>query len=422
MTTILLHGAGKEAAAAAAHFAGQGITPLLYVDGKGDIIGTKSVTLEEALNALTGALYLRSPGVKPDNPLAAEAGQRAELATTPTGYWLQEHAPAGTITVTGTKGKSTTTALLTALLQAAGIESNAYGNIGSPPLNTTPVTESHPVVEVSSYMMHDLPETDHLHVVTSLFKEHTDWHGSEEAYRSAKLRPFRRDRPARGVAPRAVIEQEALPPSVFSAEDRVRDDGHGFLIGSTKIDTGSRTLGFHEGPLRAALRLSLAAASEIVSAQDLVDATRQTVSAWRGLPSRQYILPTSDDRVWVDDALATIPEATIAALDRFCDRSVRLIVGGADRGQDFRGLLEALEARNDHYAFAFGPISPKLQSLKVAHMTSFEAAIKEAAACCPADGVILFSPSAPSSAPFHNFEERSSLFASASRSAHTPSS
>ncbi|MEM6914887.1 MAG: Mur ligase family protein [Pseudomonadota bacterium] len=416
MSTILLHGAGKEAAAAASHFVGQGLTPLLYVDGDGSIAGTKSVAYDEARRALPGAIYLRSPGVQPNNPLAAEAARTAKLATTPTGYWLVNHAPEGAITVTGTKGKSTTTALLSSVLQAAGLKSAVYGNIGSPPLTASPVTETHPMIEVSSYMMHDLPKTDHLHLVTSLFKEHTDWHGSEASYRAAKLRPFRHKQPARGVAPRSVIEEEQLPPSVIAADERVRDDGHSFVIEGVNIDPGPRSLGFHGGPLRAALRLSLAAAVDIVPVPVLKDAAEQAARAWRGLPSRQHILPTTDGRLWVDDALATIPEATITALDRFSHRAVCLILGGADRGQNFERLVKKLEARSQHRAFAFGPTSAKFQSPQIEHVLDFETAIKKSADTCPVDGVILFSPAAPSSAPFQTFQERSAVFAAFSRS------
>ncbi|MEM6748230.1 MAG: Mur ligase family protein [Pseudomonadota bacterium] len=409
MTPIILHGAGREAKAAAEHFTSRGQTPFLYDDGGGKIEGTKPLSFDEAKAALSGALYLRSPGVPPTNPLAAEAAKTAALATTPTGYWLKEYAPPGTITVTGTKGKSTTTALLTSLLLAAGIKSAAYGNIGSPPLSAEPVTETHPVVEVSSYMMHDLPDAEHLHLITSLFKEHTDWHGTEADYRASKLRPFRRDNPAQGIAPRAVIEDEALPRSVFAVEDCVGESGDSLLVGDITIDVGPRDRGFHTGPLRAALRLSLAAAASILPTADIKPAAETAIAAWRGLPSRQAIIPTTDGRLWVDDALATIPEATLAALDRFAERDVCLILGGADRGQDFSELLRCTKHRPSVELFAYGPVAESLgQEAEI--LDTFEDAIEHAAAKCPDRGAIIFSPAAPSSPPFKDYKERSARF------------
>ncbi len=408
MTPVLLHGAGREARSAAGYFNTKGIEPLLYDDGGGAIEGTRSISLDEAKAAIEGALYLRSPGVPPTNALVALAAQKAALATTPTGYWLSNYAPEGTITVTGTKGKSTTTALLTQILCHAGLKSAAYGNIGSPLLGPEPVTETHPVVEISSYMMHDLPETHHLHLITSLFKEHTDWHGSEADYRAAKLRPFRQSKPAPGIAPRGVIDSEVLPPSVEAIEDLVQSGTKGLSIGGADIDIGPREQGFHQGPMRAALCLSLAAASKVAATADLKPAAEKTIQTWRGMPSRQEIIPTTDGRIWVDDALATIPEATLQALERFQDRDVRVILGGADRGQDLEHLFRAIGRKQTIKAFIFGPIAQAAPDF-VCHVDSMETAITEAAESCPQGGIILFSPSAPSSDPHTNYKERSAL-------------
>ncbi|MEO1659094.1 MAG: Mur ligase family protein [Pseudomonadota bacterium] len=416
MTPIILHGAGREAQAAAEHFIAQGQTPLLYDDGGGTVPGTTPVTLEEAKAALRGAIYLRSPGVPPTNPLVVEAARAAALATTPTGYWLKEYAPPGTITVTGTKGKSTTTALLTSLLKAAGIKSAAYGNIGSPPLSGEPVTETHPVIEVSSYMMHDLPEAEHLHLITSLYKEHADWHGTEADYRAAKLRPFRRKNPANGIAPRSVIDAEHLPPSVIAVEDIVHDQGVNLSASDLEIDVGPRDRGFHAGPLRAALRLSLAAAASIISPSNLKNAAETAATNWRGLPSRQAIIPTTDGKLWVDDTLATIPEATLAALGRFAERDVCVVLGGADRGQDYARLVSWIAEHPNVQAFGIGPAAIRLGEPPVVSCHSLDEAIDRAAKACPPRGVVLFSPAAPSSPPHKSYSERSAVFAAKARS------
>ncbi|MEM1409114.1 MAG: UDP-N-acetylmuramoyl-L-alanine--D-glutamate ligase [Pseudomonadota bacterium] len=407
---VLIHGTGTEGAAAAAYFGGkERFNTKLFDDHGAQRIAAETVDEEGAAEHLRGGLYLRSPGVPPSHRLVLQGVKSAALATTPTGYWLAEHAPPNTVTITGTKGKSTTTALLTELLRAAGKGAAAYGNIGHPVLSENAVTEPYPILEVSSYMMHDLPETDHFHMVTNLFKEHTDWHGSEAAYRAAKLKPFLRSQPASGWAPRSVIDDHQLPPSVQAIDDIVGVTDTEFQVGRARIDLGPDDLGFRHGPLRSSLRAALAAAVEFVEPSRLAPAASEVINTWRGLPSRQEVLPTQDGRLWVDDALATIPEATLSALQRFQNRAVTLIVGGNDRGQDFSRLSAWIEDHASVTAIGCGPAASRIAGLAETY-DDFADAVTRAEAVTEKGGVLLFSPSAPSSAPYKNYKERSAVF------------
>ncbi len=109
--------------------------------------------------------------------------------TTPTSLWLAEHGSEGVIGVTGTKGKSTTAALTHHLALAAGRSASLAGNIGVPALD---LLDSEPaelvVLELSSYQIADLQRGPEVALYTNLYREHTDWHGSEAAYRADKLR------------------------------------------------------------------------------------------------------------------------------------------------------------------------------------------------------------------------------------------
>lgn len=413
---IILHGAGVEARAAALYFQEMGGDLAVFDDAGATIDGVPNISASEAMDRVRDGLYLRSPGVVPEHELAKAARQKAQLATTPTGYWLSRFAPANTTTITGTKGKSTTTALTSLLLQNLGLASAAYGNIGQPPLGHPLPTETHPVVEVSSFMAYDLPPADHLHVITALYQDHLDWHGTLEAYHEAKLRPFRRDHPARGLARQALIDGWDLPSSVIPLERLVTVKTGSMRIGETPVDLGTEDLGFDQGPLQTCLSFAAGVGALLKDAAAVRGAAEQTLQAWRGLPSRQAVLETRDGRIWVDDTLATIPEATLAALHRFRNKTVVLLLGGADRGQDFSALERYLLEADQVTAIGFDPTAERMGGLTIKRDT-LEEAIDAAASRAEAGTVVLFSPAAPSHHPYKNYQERSAAFARKAKAA-----
>ena len=399
---VVLHGLGVEGRAARTYLAAHEDADVLVVDEAG------RDAAEAALRP--GVLYLRSPGIAPSDPLHAAAIARGATVRTPTGLWLERLAPDGTVTVTGTKGKSTTTAMLAALLG-----SSAYGNIGRPPLDGELPKDEAPVVELSSYMGSDLaaPRSRRWrHVVTNLYREHTDWHGGEAPYREAKLRPFRFDPPCPGVAPRALVESEGLR-GVEAIEDRVGLDGSVLSVDVDELDLASCGDAFGSPATVLAMRAALAGALPCLS--DPLDRAELVAGRWTGLPSRQAIVPSTDGRVWVDDALATVPEATEQALVRFGGRSVRLVLGGKDRGQDYARLAARIASLPDTKAYGFGEVGAKLGALGIALFGGMEEAVTAAASDCPPGGVVLFSPAAPSGAPHASYVERAAIFAQLAR-------
>ncbi len=134
-------------------------------------------------------IVVRSPGVSRYRPELVALSTAGIPVTTATSLWLAERGGGGVIGVTGTKGKSTTAALISHLAAAAGLRVGLAGNIGVPALDLL----DHPdcdlaVVELSSYQIADLATGPQVALVTNLFREHVDWHGSEQAYRADKLR------------------------------------------------------------------------------------------------------------------------------------------------------------------------------------------------------------------------------------------
>ena len=402
---VVLHGLGVEGRAAREALTAAGAV-LTVVDS-----GVPDTTPADAVRFTRDTLYLRSPGIPPTEPLHARALASGCTVTTPTGWWLATLAPPGTITVTGTKGKSTTTAMLAAILNAGGVASAPYGNIGAPPFGPSLPTEAAPVVELSSYMCQDLlPPADGrrwFHLLTSLYKEHTDWHGGEAPYRAAKLRPFRFEPPCPGAAPEAVVQVEGL--SVPALEAALPLDGAALRLRSG-LDLRGMNDAFASPAAVLALRAAAVAAMPLLGDR-LEGAVRRAAAEWRGLPSRQACVPSADGKVWIDDALATVPEATQAAIMRFGGAPLRLVLGGKDRGQDYTGLAAIIGRLPDARAYGFGGVAAKLQAAGVPTFASFEDAVRAAAADCPAGGTVLFSPAAPSGQPHKDYKERAAIFA-----------
>lgn len=423
---VLIIGCGVEGRAACAYFLAHTDRTVLCTDENEDMrheitrLGdqVRWVPTDKARAAMEGCdIVLRSPGIRPDHWLVAAALEQGQTVTTPTGYWLAHLAPKDTITVTGTKGKSTTVSILVHLLKSFGVKTETLGNIGHPALSENPVRAGTPVVELSSYMMHDLPDTGHYHLVTSLYREHTDWHGGEAAYRDAKLKPFQHQPPAPGASPTDLAETFGLPDSVQRIEEVVLRQGDRLFVGQSEFNPAEINLVFQSPGALHALHMALAAVLDRVPAATVEAGLADAVASYRGLAHRQNPVSSSDHRVWVDDALATVPEATLAALDRWGDKDITLILGGADRGQDFSRLGHYLHKRGGVRVILFGSIrSPALSTFMRHHVTclavgGFDEALTKAEEISPHGSIILFSPAAASEAPNGNYRNRARAFA-----------
>ena len=170
-------------------------------------------------------VVVRSPGVSIHRPELRSLREAGVPVTTATALWLAERGGAGVIGVTGTKGKSTTAALACHLIAAAGRPARLAGNIGVAALDLLDADPQQvAVVELSSYQIADLAVGPEVAVITNLFREHLDWHGSEETYRAEKLRllelpgvrAVRAERPRR--APRA-RSSRALPSGASASAE-----------------------------------------------------------------------------------------------------------------------------------------------------------------------------------------------------------
>ncbi len=405
-------------------------TRIVTCDGNGDGNGDDAVVA-----ALAGCdVVVRSPGVSIHRPQLRAVLAAGTPVTTATALWLAERGGEGVIGVTGTKGKSTTAALACHLARAAGRTAQLAGNIGVPALDLLDLEPADvTVVELSSYHTADLQAGPEVAVVTSLFREHTDWHGSEEAYRADKLRLLGlpgvrvavvngRDQRLRDALPSGGGEGDERPAGAHAGPQVVRyglPDGWDAVAGGIAL-RGQRVAADAELPLRGEHNaLNLCAALTALEALGVAPPPlAASLQGFQPLAHRLQTVLERDGVLWVDDSISTTPESTVAALASFPGREIVLIGGGQDRGQDYAPLGRALA---DAGASVLGVPStgPRLIAAaldagvpaeRAIETEGMEEAVTRALALAPPGAVILLSPAAPSYDRYRDFEERGERF------------
>lgn len=369
------------------------------------------------------ARVLRSPGVRLDHPAIAAAGAPATPVTCITSLWFGERPEACVVAITGSKGKSTTAALTAHLLASAGHRVALGGNIGVPMLDLIDRVAEWFVVELSSYQLADLQGHATLGGFTRLFPEHQDWHGGVDAYYAAKLRlvelldgrplwfnaadPVLADAVAGVPGARPVNVPgtlRAVDGSLWRGDERVMTASDWALAGTHNLDN-------------AALALALAEA-----AGGRLAGPAAALAAFTPLPHRLQPVAGPAGARWINDSISTSPQATLAALRSCAGRPV-LIVGGLERGSDWRDVIElagrwglsglvAMPDNGGRVAREF-EAAGVIERRRVRCVDTMEAAVAAAHALCPDGETVLLSPGAPSFPGFRDFEERGRCFAAA---------
>jgi UDP-N-acetylmuramoylalanine--D-glutamate ligase len=374
----------------------------------------------------TADLVVLSPGVPPEQPAieAARANGVSVIAEIELAYrWLQGRV----IAITGTKGKSTTTALTGRMLEAAGFNVRVGGNIGTP--LSSQVADSTPdmlhVVEASSFQLERI-DTFHpwIAVMLNFSPDHLDRHASVAEYAAAKARIFE-NQDARDWA---IVNAD--DPTVLELAKRGR--------ASTRLF--ARMTSLHEGTVLAngwivdrqqdietplvptsAIRLLgphlvgdvMAAATVGAIAGASSSAMTSAVEAFDGLEHAMERVATLNGVLFVNDSKATNVESARRSIESF-DRGVVAIVGGKFKGGDL-GLLREPLGRHGKAVVAIGEARPLVRSaledaIDVKEADSFESAVRTAYELAKPDGVVLLAPGCASFDMFRDYAERGRRF------------
>ena len=348
-----------------------------------------------------------NPAVRPNHPLLEVARDSGARLTSETELLL-DACPATTVGVTGSNGKSTTAAMIAAILQAEGRKTWLGGNIGVGLLDH--LEEIAPtdcvVLELSSFQLWRLrPEMPmpHVAVVTSCSPNHLDWHQSYEHYKAAKQR--------------VLTGQNQGDLAVLNTHDAEVASWRRLVRGRLLAPVPLAQI----PPLAAPgehQRINAACAAAAASGLGCDPASiPRGLQSFRGLPQRLEMIAVVDGRRFYNDSAATTPQSTIAALGSL-PGPVWLLVGGRNKGFDFHELAEAIVGRA-RGAACFGSIRQELRALLVARSPDFPCAEFESLAeglrwcwaCSRPGEAIVLSPACASTDQFGNFRRRGEKFA-----------
>ena len=358
-----------------------------------------------------------SPGVPPTAPpvVAARDAGIAVLAELDLGARLL--APARLVVVTGTNGKSTTTALIGHVLAAAGRSTVIGGNIGRPLIDFAGQSVEWAVVEASSYQLHDAPTlTPDIGVLTNLSPDHQDRYGSVAAYYADKRLLFR------NASDRSVWvlngDDQAVLQLASGAAGRHRRWSLGAAVDEW-WDRGRDLLMLDGAPLRSRAELpllgdhnvanALAAALAAAAAGVPPSAIGDALASFHGLPHRLEWIRDVDGVAWINDSKATNLASTATALEAV-HRPYVLIAGGRHKGEPYTALAPLL-ARGCRAIVAYGEAGPlvarDLGSARPTHVVGpFADAVRQARRVAQRGDVVLLSPACASFDQFANYEER----------------
>lgn len=395
-------------------------TPLVLVDEGGAAATGLAVETDPAV-LLGCEVVVRSPGISRYRPEVARLAAAGVALTTGTNLWFAENPGALTIGVTGTKGKSTTSALIAHLAASRGLRVQLAGNIGRPLVDLL-AGDGDPVdlrvLELSSFQTSDLDASPSVGVLLNLYREHTDWHGTQERYWADKLRLFAHRPDMRSVlngADRAIRARTAAFPNPvwFRSPEGFDVAASGITLrGRPYADRSTVPLaGDHNLDNVCAALAALAAIG--VEGDDLVPA----LAGFRALAHRLEPLGERSGVLFVNDSIATIPEATVAAARALSPRPTVLLVGGRDRDQDYAPLAAYLAEGSSVVGVvgmpANGPaIVRRVRDAPVEAVVADDLgdAVRRARAMVPAGGAVLLSPGAPTGDDFGDFQVRGDAF------------
>jgi UDP-N-acetylmuramoylalanine--D-glutamate ligase len=370
---VLVYGAARSGRAVTGRLAGA-------------VLVDRTLGNEDDLSLLDGIdVLVKSPGIPGDRPLVVAARDRGipVWSEVELGYrWLAE---AGTklVGVTGTNGKSTTTALLGVMFEAAGRDVAVAGNIG---VALTSIERADWVVcELSSFQLEDVHELAcDVAVLLNLEPDHLDRYASFDEYRDAKLRIFERAR--KKVVPRGL----GLDGIEFSADD--------------PLPAEPLIRGAHNRENAAAATAAARAAG--IGDDAIADALR----TFPGIPHRLELVGERDGIRYVNDSKATNVAAALRGLAAYAEEPVHLILGGSPKGEDFAPLAAAI-GPNVRSVHLIGAEGPRLREVVAGDVDgTLAAAVAHAEQLANPGDVILLSPACASYDQFGSFEERGDAF------------
>lgn len=378
-------------------------------------------------------IIVKSPGIPPELPQIRQAVASGAELTSSTKIFF-DNCPAPIIGVTGTKGKSTAASLIYQVLKAGGKKVFLAGNIGEPVLPyLKPAKKDNLVVmELSSHQLFDLNKSPHIAVLLNLYPEHLDYYQDFEKYKMAKSRItlfqkptdfliYRSSNP--GAAGIAGLTRAKTIPFRIKKDWEIGcfvEDGHIVFINNGKKE---KTIAVKDVPLVGRFNLHNVMPAVIVGRLlgIPIEIINKAIKNFKPLQLRLELVGKFRGVFFYNDPLATIPQATMAALEALRDNVETLLLGGFDRGTDFSGLAKELlkssvknlilfPTSGTRIKTAIEKIAPHQTKMAYYFSDNMKDAVDIAYRKTSPGKICLHSPASPSFVGFKDYRDRGDQF------------
>jgi UDP-N-acetylmuramoylalanine--D-glutamate ligase len=327
------------------------------------------------------------------------------------------------IGITGSNGKTTTTAMTGHILKASGIPAQVGGNIGTPPASMVKSSRSGQwnVLELSSFQLETISSfRAHIGAALNVTPDHLDRHYTFEKYAAAKARLFENQRPddfavlnADDAVTRGYASHAAATPLFFSSTQHAAP---GSWIDHDEIVLDrQRLMSTGEVPLRGVHNLENTMAAAVMA--HLAGATHQQIRAavmsFPGVEHRLEFVRELNGVSWYNDSKATNVDATLKALAAF-PGGLWVILGGKDKNTDYRPLAAAMKEKTRE-ALLIGAAADKIENhlhgeVATVKCGTLDRAVRHAYASARSGDTVLLAPACASFDQFENFEHRGREF------------
>ena len=351
-------------------------------------------------------IIFKTPGIKPHFPEIRRAKKQGKLITSQTQIFF-DLCPGKIIGVTGTKGKSTTASLIYHVLSHNKIPSVLVGNIGKPMLDYLPEINSDTwvVAELSSFQLMDLTKSPHIAVLQNIFPDHLDYHQTFTEYWQAKAN--------------ITLWQKPSDYLIYNSDNR--------LTKRIATKTKAKTISFSiKKPLLELKKTRLTGQHNLYNSMPAVTIGRllkipdqkifSAIRSFKMLEHRLELVAIQKGVKFYADTLATIPEATIAALEALKPNVATLIAGGHERQQKYTQLAKKILDSQIEPLVLFPATGKRLgqeiNSPKIKHflVNSMSEAVKLAFKHTPEGKICLLSPAAPSFTLFKDYQDEAEQY------------
>jgi len=383
-------------------------------------------------------VIFKSPGIPQTLPEIADAKENGCKLTSNTQLFF-ELCPGITIGVTGTKGKSTTSAVIHQVLKENDLDAHLVGNIGQPSLEILDELNSSSLIvcELSSHQLETMTISPHISVVQDVTSEHLDYYENTEKYQQAKkaIAKFQKQDDFVIFNPQM---KGASDIAKLSAGKHLRfsiDEGPDALVfvrNSELIrkDSNQRTeliLPTKKLPLYGEHNILNVMPAIIIgtlfnlSAEQIGNALKN----FKSLPHRLELVHERKGISYYNDSLATMPEAAVKALDSF-DKPIVLIAGGYERNQDFSNLAKKIVEKEIVGLVLFEPTGKRIEDeikklggqINISFATEMREAVGKSQQMMTnyleknskTEGIVLLSPGSASFGMFKDYQDRGEQF------------